>query len=368
MLEPKSIVNNEAELRQIIGPVVNMAQNKKLPVLEDVSKHFIQHSPFLSMCTRQPNGYIDISGHGGQPGFVKVLDEQTLLIPYYSDERQSDILGNIESNPHVGLIFLIPIVNETLRINGQAKVIQDKEFLARYLPDTHELSAGILVKVSENYLHCAKAFLRSKLWDTSTYDLAELAAIFKDNVPIRLPELDETCQTFIRHSPFLFLGSQAEEGADVSPRGDPRGFAYIVNNKTLLIPDRPGNRIADNFRNIMVNPEVGLMFFIPGADWILSISGQATIFKDPELLELLAVQGKAPSIGLWIDIMEVFMAPSKALVQAKLWEPQVRINRKEFPTLGQMMAQQLKFAGTLGEETAESLDDALQEAYTKRLY
>ncbi|WP_126427873.1 pyridoxamine 5'-phosphate oxidase family protein [Brevibacillus marinus] len=103
-----------------------MAQNKKLPVLEEVSKHFIAHSPFLCMATRQPDGRIMITGHGGQPGFVQVRDDRTLVIPYQADQHARDLLQNFVACADVGLIFLIPNVNETLRIDGKAQAVSDQ--------------------------------------------------------------------------------------------------------------------------------------------------------------------------------------------------------------------------------------------------
>lgn len=368
MRKPQFVLRSESELREVIGQVVKMAENKKLSLLEPVSKHFIAHSPLFCMATRQPNGRMMITAHGGQPGFVQVRDAHTLVIPYQADQYAGDLLANITANQDVGLIFLIPNVNETLRINGKAQVIRDPDTIHKYFPEMEQVLAAIQVQVEENYLHCAKAFLRSRLWDPAVVDADPLSLVAPQLAPVHGAELDEACQTFIRHAPFLCLGSQAEGGADVSPRGDPRGFVYMPDRHTLVIPDRPGNKIADNFRNLLENPQVGALFFIPGSEWLLSVSGRADITTDPELLAMLAVEGKTPLLALWVAVEEVFLAPSTAIARARLWDPEVRINRKAFPTMGEMMAKQLEFAGSLGEQTATSLDQALDEAYRKRLY
>lgn len=365
---PTSIVQSEAELREYIGYPTKDVEGKKLPVLESVSREFIAHSPFVCVTTRQTNGSIDLSARGGLPGFVHVLDDRTLLIPDHSDNRLSDSLENIQANPFIGLIFFIPVVNETLRINGGAHVVRDKAVLATHFPE-NQCEAAIAVTVVESYLHCAKAFIRSHLWDSAAHVNTQLTFTHKVETVVRRTELDEQCQMFIRNAPFLCLGSSlVEGGADISPRGDPNGFVMMPSENTLLIPDRPGNRLADNFHNILVNPLLGVMFFVPGIDWALTVHGRASIVKDPELLEPLTVQGKRPALGIWMDIEEVLLAHNQALQLSLLWNPQVRIARKDFPSFGQMIAKQLAFLGSLSDTTADSLDRFLESENKKWLY
>jgi PPOX class probable FMN-dependent enzyme len=148
---------------------------------------------------------------------------------------------------------------------------------------------------------------------------------------------DLTCQ-FIDRSPFLCLATSAPDGTcDVSPRGDPVGFVRILDEKHLLIPDRPGNRLADSLRNILRNPNVGLLFFIPGVGDTLRVNGRATIVDDPELLEGSVVEGKTPKIGLLIEIDEVFTHCSKAFLRSELWDPERHVDRTELPSSGEIL-------------------------------
>ena len=178
-----------------------------------------------------------------------------------------------------------------------------------------------------------------------------------------LTQLDEHCRNFIAASPFLVIGSSRSNGAaDVSPRGDAPGFVAVLDDKTLLLPDRAGNRRVDTLSNVVDNPNVGLIFFVPGMNETLRINGVAEITTDAALLEPLVVKGKAPVSGLLIHVQEAFLHCAKALIRSRLWDSSRHIERKSFPSLGRMLADQI--AGL----DAAAADDTIQESYTKRLY
>ena len=150
--------------------------------------------------------------------------------------------------------------------------------------------------------------------------------------------VNDLTRQFIERSPFLCLATSAPDGAcDVSPRGDPAGFVRILDERRLLIPERPGNRLADSLRNILANPNVGLLFFIPGVGDTLRVNGRATIVDDPELLVGSVVEGKTPKLGLLIEIDEVFTHCSKAFLRSQLWNPQLHIDRSELPSSGEIL-------------------------------
>ena len=150
--------------------------------------------------------------------------------------------------------------------------------------------------------------------------------------------VNELTRQFIERSPFLCLATSAPDGTcDVSPRGDPAGFVRILDEQRLLIPERPGNRLADSLRNILRHPNVGLLFFIPGVGDTLRVNGRATIVDDPELLEGSVVEGKTPKLGLLIEIDEVFTHCSKAFLRSQLWDPERHIDRSELPSSGEIL-------------------------------
>jgi uncharacterized protein len=150
--------------------------------------------------------------------------------------------------------------------------------------------------------------------------------------------LDKHCRDFIALSPFLVLGTAGADGrADVSPRGDPPGFVKVLDDKTLLIPDRPGNNLLDSLSNIVANPEVGLLFLIPGFDETLRVNGRAEVVRDPALLAPLAVEGKAVKVAIRVSVREVYLHCAKSFRRARLWDPAARVPRQTLPTLAKMV-------------------------------
>ena len=179
-----------------------------------------------------------------------------------------------------------------------------------------------------------------------------------------MPCLDEHCRHFISLSPFLCLGTMDADGkADVSPRGDPPGFVTVLDDRTILIPDRPGNRRADSMHNILANPSVGLLFLVPGVEETLRLNGRASVVEDRALLAGMAVRGKAPKLAIRVEIEEVFFHCAKALMRSRLWDPDSRIERGDFPRYGEIIRDQRK-----PDEDAEEIEADLQERYKTELY
>ncbi len=149
--------------------------------------------------------------------------------------------------------------------------------------------------------------------------------------------LDHLTRQFVERSPFLLLATSAEDGScDVSPRGDPPGFVRILDERTLLLPERPGNRLADSLRNVLSNDRVGLLFVIPGIGDTLRVNGRATLVTDEKLLAPSAVEGKVPRVGFLIEVDEVFTHCSKAFLRSALWDPSRYVERSELPSSGEI--------------------------------
>ena len=135
----------------------------------------------------------------------------------------------------------------------------------------------------------------------------------------------------------MLLATSGPDGTcDVTPRGDPPGFVRVLDERTLLLPERPGNRLADSLRNVLRNPHVGLLFVIPGVGDTLRVNGRASIVTDEELLAPSAVEGRAPRLGFLIDVEEVFTHCSKAFLRAQLWDPSRYVDRSELPSSGEI--------------------------------
>ncbi|MBL0386541.1 pyridoxamine 5'-phosphate oxidase family protein [Tumebacillus sp. ITR2] len=180
-----------------------------------------------------------------------------------------------------------------------------------------------------------------------------------------ITELDEHCRDFLAKSPFVVVStSDASGSCDVSPRGDAPGFVRVLDENRLVIPERPGNKRADSLRNILNNPRIGLIFLIPGLEETLRINGRACIVRDPDVLEPMSAQGKAPTLGIGVEVEECFVHCAKALKRSKLWQPESWASRDQLPNPAQMLRDHCKLPGLTTEDIAQSL----QESYTKRLY
>ena len=174
---------------------------------------------------------------------------------------------------------------------------------------------------------------------SSEAELRELIGVPNDLVVSKIAtRLNDLTRQFVERAPFMCLATSAPDGScDVSPRGDPAGFVRILDERTVLIPDRPGNRLADSLRNILANPHVGLLFMIPGVDDTFRINGCATLVTDEELLAASEVDGKEPKLGILVEIDECYTQCSKALIRSDLWNPERHIERSELPTSGEIM-------------------------------
>lgn len=196
-------------------------------------------------------------------------------------------------------------------------------------------------------------------------ELREVYAPPADRAGLKvLDHLDVHCRDFIALSPFYVMASARADGrADASPRGDPTGSAaYILDDRTLLLPDRPGNRQVDTLMNLVERPYVGLVFFVPGLTETLRINGRAEISTDRELLEPLAVGGKLPISVLKVTVEEAFLHCAKALIRARLWEPDAQVERSRYPSYGEVLADQIA-----GADAAE-IDAGEEESARNELY
>lgn len=180
-----------------------------------------------------------------------------------------------------------------------------------------------------------------------------------------ISRLDEHCKDFIAHSPFVILARSDHEGnCDSSPRGDGPGFVFIVDDHHLVIPDLPGNKRVDSMFNILSNPKVGLLFLIPGMGETLRINGEAAIIKDEEILEKMAVGGKAPLLGILVKVEQCYMHCGKAFKRSGLWEPNTWVEKESLPNAAKILAAHVN----LPEMTQERIASDLIEGYKNRLY
>jgi len=211
--------------------------------------------------------------------------------------------------------------------------------------------------IEQEYLIADETQLRSRF--SATHDIA---------IQKCLTSLDEHAKEFIRRSPFICIGTQhSDGGADVSPRGDPAGFVSVLDDQTLAIPDRPGNNRLDSLSNILDNPNIGLLFIIPGFDDTLRINGTARLTIKPSILNRMTVKNRTPSLAIVVSISEVFLHCAKAFRRSHLWDSEQFQDRKEMPSLVKMVLDQTTGAPEDADEM-KRMDDDLEEDYKNTMY
>jgi uncharacterized protein len=178
-----------------------------------------------------------------------------------------------------------------------------------------------------------------------------------------LAKLDENMKRVIALSPFVCMATSSAAGSDVTPRGGDPGFVRILDETTIALPDWPGNRRLDSFENLTVNPNVGLLFFVPGMLETLRVNGSAEIVTAGDLLGLWKEERRQPQAVVRISVREAFLHCGKALLRSRLWDLAAQIDRKTLPTYGSMLKDQVQVT-----ETADEIDAQLASAYKTGLY
>lgn len=197
--------------------------------------------------------------------------------------------------------------------------------------------------------------------------LEQLEAIYGAKKPASIVKeidyIDGNYRRLIEAAPFVAIATGGPEGLDCSPKGDAPGFVHVLDDKTLAIPDRPGNNRLDGFRNILRDPRIALLFLIPGVGETLRVNGRASISVDPALMQSFVVNGKPPRSVLIVHVESVYFHCSKAVVRAKLWDEKAKVDRKSLPSTGSIIAELSH--GKLG---GESYDRDLPERVQRELY
>lgn len=184
-----------------------------------------------------------------------------------------------------------------------------------------------------------------------------------------LPKLEKHARAFISKSPFLCLSTSNAAGrADISPRGDPAGFAQVLDDETIVIPDRPGNNRLDTMTNILENPNVAVIFFIPGIEDTLRVNGKAWITRDPALLAASTMNGKQPKLAICLRVEETFFHCAKALKRSRLWDPQGHAEPGAMPSLARIILEQTTEPERLREEEIAAAEARIETAYKTTLY
>ena len=247
------------------------------------------------------------------------------------------------------LYFIMPGIGFALRANGRAAVRQRAAGL--YL----EFSADAL------FLHCSRAKVRAQFWEPRAERLAP--ACVED-----MSALSDEALAFIADSPFVLMLTHNNQGAtEISPRGDPDGFVHALDRHTLLIPERPGNKVACTLSNVLASGALTLSCLIPGSRYGLSVSGRAWLTSSRELLEPLAINGKVPVVATVLEVTRVRFQHCPELLAAGLWQADTHLCASAIPSFPKMLGEHMSGTGLLGKATTLVVD-AVVKHDLKHLY
>lgn len=279
----KDTIDTVSALEACIGAVPGSRDLKVIDHLDDGAFRWIAASPVLFVAFGDGDS-IGLTPAGGPPGFACPIDATRLRLPTTSLDNPDLARKGLG----VGALFLVPGIGETLRVAGRVVSVSSED---------------IAIAVEECYMHCAKALLRSNFWTASP----------RSDAPDAIPD-------FLTASRFMALATVDRQGrADVSPKGDPQEALIRLQDGHAWFADRPGNRRADSFRNILVQPRVAAAMLIPGYTRVAMLSGTARLTTDATKRAHFAVTGKTPLLVTCIEQPTAVVSESGALAQARLW-------------------------------------------------
>lgn len=287
MFDLSAEVTSEADLEAVVGARPGAIMLKSIRFVDEHCEGFLTCSPFAVLGTTTADGSLQAIALGGEPGHLSPRSDTVLELGVQPGD------GVVDGAP-AGLIALVPGYGETLRINGRLR-----------------LRGGVAtLEVEEAFLHCAKAVMRSELW-TGAGPPAPGGAAAAPSVA-----------AFLTDAPFVVLVSTDADGhADVSPRGDPPGLIRHLDNSTIALADRPGNRRTDTLHNLMGDPRIALLALQPGRPGVAEVRGTARVCTDEALLDSMRLRDRRPKVAVVIDIEHSELRDEPALAAARLWDP-----------------------------------------------
>jgi uncharacterized protein len=277
------------EVEAIIGQPASMVMLKQSRALDEGCRTVLAHCPLAGFGYRDADGVSRTTFVGGAPGFVRV----------HSPTRMSFTLPDGDPHGPVSFVFLLPGIGETLRVNGSV---------------AKRKGAETFVDVEEAYVHCAQAVIRSRLWQPPVP--AGPAPAIEGDGPLRGPGVAD----FLAAAPFLVLSTwDTSGGGDTSPRGDRQTVVRILDGRTLVIPDRRGNRRADSLHNLLQDDRLSFAALVPGRTGVLHVRGRGSITDDAVLLATMALRGTSPHAALLIDVDHAEVTASDAVARSRVW-------------------------------------------------
>lgn len=279
---------------QLEGAVGSRPPTHHLKSISELDEHcatILAASPLVVVGALAGDGSLRIVTGGGAPGATRIVTPTRLALPPLPPL-------DVPAGTAVGALALVPGYGETLRVNGRLAT-----------------GDGPAVDVEEAFLHCAKAVIRSHLWDEPA------PAVGAGATPGPTTLDDPDVAAFLARSPFVVLASADADGhADVSPKGDPPGFVQVLDDGTLALPDRPGNRRTDTLHNLLTRPDLALLALVPGEGRALEVRGRARNTDDEALRAGMAVNAKVPRAAVVLDAAHIELRAEPGLAAARLWD------------------------------------------------
>jgi predicted pyridoxine 5'-phosphate oxidase superfamily flavin-nucleotide-binding protein len=308
------------EVEMTIGHPAPMIMLKQVSALDEGCRTILGRCPIAAFGYRDAGGTRRTTFVGGTPGFARL----------HSPTRISFSLCE-SGDPHgpVSFFFLLPGVGEVLRVNAAVAARNGAE---------------TVVDIEEAYVHCARAILRSRLWQPPAP--IEPVTTIEGDGPLSRPGIAE----FLAATPFLALSTwDTSSGSDTSPRGDRPAVARILDGRTLVIPDRKGNKRADTLHNLLQDDQLSFAALVPGRSDVLHVRGQGAITDDPALLDTMALRGMPPQAALLIDVEDAELTGNDAVARARMWTPGAHLDRGTVPDLMALAGQHLAANSTNAE-------------------
>lgn len=330
-------IKNVAALEEVVGKKPPALDLKVIDHIDATAQQFLSHARAMIACVGDA---IDLAVlvAGGDKGFA-TPNRSHLVIP----RANCDVGPDLKKGASIGSLWLVPGLGETLRINGRIEGVSDTE---------------ITVTVTECYLHCAKAFIRSDFWNA---------------VPKSTDFLGKS--DFVGAASFMALGTIDLAGnADLSPKGDPSGSLAISVGEAIRFADRPGNRRTDSFRNIIDQPRVCAAFLVPGSSQIMIMRANASLWDDDELFQPFVVAGKLPKLVVALETIDGDILHLPALERAQLWpagDPPAELKPAKIFTAHMQLSKQKGMSASIARTLVSVpgvMRRGLESDYKKNLY
>jgi predicted pyridoxine 5'-phosphate oxidase superfamily flavin-nucleotide-binding protein len=339
-------IETTARLRQLIAEPPALMKKRLQTQIDAHCKTIIEHASVCAVGFAEAS----IGIHYLNVRHYPVVNAQgtDIVLTWPAGKARPSALSTGEAHA-CSLFFIMPGIGFALRANGRCVI---------------ELTPhGIQLQFTAQtlFLHCSRAKVRAQFWAPRPDPVAAPGASGQ-------AELSDPALDFVRRASYLLMLTRNPDGStELSPRGDPDGFVLAADRRTLLIPERPGNKVACSLLNILAVSEVSLSLLIPGASTALTISGQAWLTADPDHLHPLAINGKVPALAIVLEVAQWQLQHCPELVEAGLWQAQTHLEDGAIASFPKMLAEHMNGTGLLGKATTLVVD-AVVKHDLKHLY